>query len=216
MRSDMSNIWLERWNERYSSTEYAYGTDPNEFFKKELPGLPAGKILFAAEGEGRNAVFAAVNEWEVAAFDISEEGKKKAVKLAETRGVSIDYRIGELPALNFRENTFDAIALIYAHFPVEIRSEYHRILDTLLKQGGYILFEAFSKNHLPYRLENEKVGGPSDLSNLFSIEEIMADFAGYHFIRIEETVIELNEGLYHQGTGSVIRFLAQKIENHYA
>lgn len=212
----MSNAWLDRWNERYRSSEYAFGTAPNEFLKEELPGLPPGKILLAAEGEGRNAVFAAVNGWDVVAFDISEEGKKKALKLAETHRVSMDYRVGELPALGFGENTFDAIALIYAHFPAEIRSEYHRILDTLLKQGGFVLFEAFSKNHLPYRLKNEKVGGPADSDNLFSIEGVKADFPGYRFIRIEEAVIELSEGLYHRGTGSVIRFVAQKTKNYHA
>lgn len=206
----MSNTWLEKWDERYSSAEYAFGTEPNEFLKEELPRYSPGKILFAAEGEGRNAVFAAVNGWDVAAFDISEEGKKKALKLAGVHGVSMGYRVGELPELGFKENTLDAIALIYAHFPAAIRSEYHRILAGLLKEGGIILFEAFSKNHLPYRLKNEKVGGPVDSANLFSIEEIKADFPGFNFIRIEEAVIELNEGLYHQGTGSVIRFIARK------
>lgn len=206
----MSNTWLERWNDRYRSTEYAFGTEPNAFIKEELSGYLPAKILFAAEGEGRNAVFAAANGWDVAAFDISEEGKKKALKLAEVHLVSLDYRVGELPDLGFRENEFDAIALVYAHFPAAIRSEYHGILSKLLKEGGFIFFEAFSKNHLPYRLQNEKVGGPTDPDNLFSIEEIKADFPGYDFIKIEEVVIALNEDLYHQGTGSVIRFVARK------
>ena len=206
----MSNTWLNKWDERYSSAEYAFGTQPNEFLKEELPKLSPGKILFAAEGEGRNAVFAAISGWDVAAFDISGEGKKKASRLAETHGVSMDYRIGELPELGFKEGGFDAVALIYAHFPAAIRSGYHSILGTLLKPGGFILFEAFSKNHLPYRLQNEKVGGPTDLDNLFSIEEVKADFPGYDFIKMEEAVIELDEGLYHQGTGSVIRFVARK------
>jgi hypothetical protein len=57
---------------------------------------------------------------------------------------------------------------------------------------------------------NEKVGGPKDVKSLFSIEEIKSDFPNYEFIELVEKVIELNEGLYHNGTGSVIRFLGRK------
>lgn len=48
-----SNINMhEMWNERYRSTEYAYGTDPNAFFKasREKYNL-TGSILFPAEEE---------------------------------------------------------------------------------------------------------------------------------------------------------------------
>ena len=57
---------------------------------------------------------------------------------------------------------------------------------------------------------NEKVGGPKDVESLFSIEEIKSDFPNYEFIELAEKVIELNEGLYHNGIGSVIRFLGRK------
>jgi hypothetical protein len=54
------------------------------------------------------------------------------------------------------------------------------------------------------------VGGPKDLDMLFSIDEIKADFSNYEFLELEEKEIELNEGIYHNGTGSVIRFVARK------
>ncbi|MDA0985112.1 MAG: hypothetical protein O3C56_04825 [Bacteroidetes bacterium] len=47
------------WNERYASTEYVYGKEPNQYFKQILCSLSPGKILLPAEGEGRNAVYAA-------------------------------------------------------------------------------------------------------------------------------------------------------------
>ncbi|UBM59547.1 class I SAM-dependent methyltransferase [Marinilongibacter aquaticus] len=206
----MEDFWLKRWNTRYSKEEYAFGEEPNEFLKAELPKYPSAHILFAAEGEGRNAVFAAKQNWEVAAFDISEEGRKKALKLAEKHHVSLDYRVGQLPELDFQEASFDAVALIYAHFPAEIKSSYHKMLGSLLKEGGLVFFEAFSKKHLEYRLKNEKVGGPKDLASLFSIEEIQSDFEGFETILLKEEVIELNEGLYHQGLGSVIRYIGRK------
>ena len=207
---DMNDPWKERWNERYKQDEYAYGIQPNEYLKEQLEKLPAGNILFPAEGEGRNAVYAAKLGWTVSAFDISEEGQRKAIQLAATNQVSIDYQVGELQDLNYMPEQFDAIALIYAHFPANIKSSYHKILDQYLKHGGYIIFEAFSKKHLDYIARNENVGGPRDIDSLFSIDELKADFTNYDVIELEEKEIELHEGLFHNGVGSVIRFLGRK------
>lgn len=206
----MNDTWTERWNDRYSNEEFAYGEEPNNFFKEQIEQLNVGTILFPAEGEGRNAVYAAKLGWRVAAFDISEEGKNKALKLAEANNVKIDYKVGELETLNYQPEQFDAIALIYAHFPAEIKSYLHKTLETYLRKDGIIIFEAFSKKHLEYLAINDKVGGPKDIASLFSIEEIKADFPNYEIIQLEETEIELNEGLFHNGKGSVIRFVGKK------
>lgn len=206
----LNEIWTARWNERYSKDEFAYGEEPNQYLKEQLQKLPKGTILFPAEGEGRNAVFAAKLGWSAHAFDISEEGKKKAMHLAEKMQVSIDYQVGFLEELNFEPEQFDAIALIYAHFPAHIKSEYHQTLDRFLKKNGTIIFESFSKKHLAYVTANENVGGPKDIDSLFSIDEIKADFPNYTIIELEEKVIELSEGLFNNGIGSVIRFVGQK------
>jgi len=206
----MENAWYKSWNDRYSNNEYAYGKEPNNYLKEQLEKLNAGTILFPAEGEGRNAVFAAKRGWTVFAFDISVAGKNKALQLAANNNVTINYQTGELPDLNYSPEQFDAIALIYAHFPADIKSKYHKLLSTCLKKGGTIIFEAFSKKHLDYRLKNPNVGGPKDLDSLFSIEELKADFPNYEYIELTESEIELNEGLYHNGKGSVIRFVGRK------
>ncbi len=206
----MTDTWTKKWDERYSSNEFAFGEEPNEYLKEQIGKLPAGKILFPAEGEGRNAVYAAKLGWTVVAFDISTEGQKKARLLAEKNSVNIDYRVGLMETLGFKEGEFDAIALIYAHFPAAIKSQMHRQLDTCLRKGGIVIFEAFSKNHLAYRAKNERVGGPQDLDSLFSTDEIKADFGNYDIIELEEKIIELNEGPFHSGQGAVIRFVGRK------
>jgi 2-polyprenyl-3-methyl-5-hydroxy-6-metoxy-1,4-benzoquinol methylase len=206
----MNGAWVDRWNDRYSTDEFAYGEQPNNYLKEQLERLNAGTILFPAEGEGRNAVFAAKLGWTVSAFDISIEGKKKALLLAETNKVTVDYQVGELQALNYNTEQFDAIALIYAHFPAAIKSSYHKTLDRYLRKGGLVIFEAFSKKHLDYLSKNEKVGGPKEIDMLFSIDEIKSDFANYKIIELVEKEIELSEGLFHNGPGSVIRFVGKK------
>ncbi len=204
------NTWLNRWDERYDNEQFAYGTEPNIYLKQQLVTIDPGSILFPAEGEGRNAVFAATKGWKVSAFDISRNGQKKAMQLAEQNQVTIDYQVGELSVLNYHKDQFDAIALIYAHFPADIKSSMHQMLQQYLRKGGLVIFEAFSKKHLEYIAKNEKVGGPKDIESLFSVEEIKADFPDYDMIELTETEIELNEGLFHNGTGSVIRFVGRK------
>ena len=206
----MKESWIEQWNDRYSTDEFAYGEQPNNYLKEQLEKLPVGTILFPAEGEGRNAVFAAKLGWTVSAFDISVEGKKKAFRLAEKNKVTIDYQVGELQTLNYNTEQFDAIALIYAHFPADIKSLYHKTLDNYLRKNGFVIFEAFSKRHIDYMAKNEKVGGPKDIAMLFSMDELKSDFVNYEIIELEEKEIELSEGLFHNGKGSVIRFVGRK------
>jgi hypothetical protein len=124
--------------------------------------------------------------------------------------VKIDYQVGELQSIKYQPNEFDAIALIYAHFPANKKSNHHKKLTSYLRPGGVVIFEAFSKNHLKYVTENPKVGGPKDVASLFSIEEIESDFSNFEIIELSETVIELQEGLFHNGNGSVIRFVGRK------
>jgi hypothetical protein len=63
----MSDVWTNRWNERFSNAEFVYGELPNEYFREQIDKLPVGKILLPAEGEGRNGVYAARLGWQVSA-----------------------------------------------------------------------------------------------------------------------------------------------------
>lgn len=201
-----------QWDDRYSQEAYAYGETPNLFLKEQLDKLNPGVILFPAEGEGRNAVYAATKDWKVFAFDQSKEGRKKAMLLADKKGVHIDYLVDDYNNLPYATNQFDAIALIYAHFPSNLKSIIHKHLIPFLKPGGTVIFEAFSKSHLEYNSKNPQVGGPKDIDMLFNQKELETDFSSFDIQLMEECEIELNEGLYHNGRGSVMRFIGTK--NH--
>ncbi|PIY07867.1 MAG: SAM-dependent methyltransferase [Flexibacter sp. CG_4_10_14_3_um_filter_32_15] len=202
----------EMWNNRYAAKEYAYGTEPNVFFKEVIDKQQkTGKILFAAEGEGRNAIYAAKKGWKVTAFDSSEEGQKKALQLAEKENVSIDYQAGDFLKLPLINQKFDVAVLIYAHFHPSILSEYHKKNADLINPEGLLILEGFSKGHLEKRKENPNVGGPDKLEMLFSKELIQNDFQDFEIIQLEEVEIKLKEGLYHNGIGKVIRFIGKKI-----
>lgn len=193
------------WNEMYGDEEFRYGTEPNAFFKAQLDKLAPGSILLPAEGEGRNATYAAMQGWEVTAFDISEKGRDKAIQLAKQRDVPIDYEV--VGVLDFDSaKQFDAIGLSYAHFPADLREEAHSHLMKFLKPDGVVIFEAFAKAQL-----GKSSGGPQNIDMLFSTDEVASEFKGLDFKLFKEESIELSEGKYHKGEAQVIRFVGKKV-----
>lgn len=200
----------EFWNQRYALPEYAYGKEPNVFIQQQLDLLTPGKILFPAEGEGRNAIYAAVKGWEVTAFDISREAQKKALQLATQQHVSIEYLVGTLDELALESPRFDAIGLCFAHMPAEHRTAWHQGLVNLLKPGGVLILQGFSKSHAAYQQLNPKAGGPKELTMLFSKQELQLDFEFLQIDILQEEIRFLHEGAYHQGESALINLVAHK------
>lgn len=192
------------WNERYNQEAYIYGTNPNVFFSQQLSELKAGKILLPAEGEGRNAVYAATKGWKVNAFDYSESGREKALELASRQGVEIDYQIHEASEYVIKDS-FNVVALIYAHFFISERLQLFPKLEKSLQSAGTVIIEVFSKAQL-----GRSSGGPKDPELLYDITEIRESFPAIRFSLLEETVIPLDEGSYHQGEAVVIRAVGIK------
>ena len=200
----MKNYPAAFWNERFSNEKYIYGKEPNSFFKEQIDKLKPGSILMPAEGEGRNAVYAASQGWDVVAFDISEKGKEKASGLAKEKQVFVHYEISGV--LEFQSDVkFDTIGLCYAHFPANISKQAHHHLMEFLKPDGIVIFEAFAKAQL-----GNPSGGPKNEAMLFSVEEIKHEFPQLEFQFLKEVTIELSEGNFHKGKAEVIRFVGFK------
>ncbi len=195
------------WNKRYAEPEYAYGKEPNTYFKQVIDGLKPGKILLPGEGEGRNAVYAAIKGWEVTAIDQSEEGRSKALKLAAENNVDIEYIVSPFEEYIFSETKYGAIALIYIHLNPTLRESLHRTIIKSLKNQGTLIIEAFNKSQI-----NNVSGGPKNIEDLYSTEELENDFAGLNLqaINISEQQIHLAEGPYHTGIADIIRLIATK------
>jgi len=194
----------EMWNQRYAGEEYAYGTLPNQFFKEKLEGLHPGKLLLPAEGEGRNAVFAASLGWQVKAVDFSEQAKVKALKLAELNNVQLDYSVGDITTLDFGEGVFDAAALLYAHLPPGLRKMVHQRITRSIKPGGYLIIEAFNTK----QIKNDS-GGPKSVDMLYTIPLLNEDFKELDRLLLEEDTIWLDQGSFHQGEAAIIRLFGR-------
>lgn len=203
----MSDFASNFWDERYSSEEYVYGTEPNQFFKEQIDKISVpGKLLLPGEGEGRNAVHAAKMGWQVDAFDQSSAGKLKALRLAEANNLTINYSIVDLAKFTPQKKYYNCAAIIFVHFNSEERKSFHQKIVEYLKPGGILILESFSKNQL-----GKSSGGPQNLEMLYSIEEIKNDFKEMRMILLEEKNVLLNEGDKHGGDASVIRYVGEKL-----
>ncbi|MFY8004787.1 MAG: class I SAM-dependent methyltransferase [Chitinophagaceae bacterium] len=194
------------WNNRYSEEAFAYGIKPNYFLKRMLPFSNTNQtMLFPAEGEGRNAVFAATKGWKVTAFDISEVGKEKALRLAASKLVTIQYDIADYERFSYTSNSFDAVGLFFTHASPAIFAMLCRKVSEVLKPGGILFANLFSTNQL-----TKKTGGPKQADWLLTTQLMGGYFPDFHFQHLKETTINLQEGKYHNGLASVIEVIAQK------
>jgi SAM-dependent methyltransferase len=199
------------WDLRYAESDFAYGKEPNQYFREKLENILPGTMLLPADGEGRNAVYAARNGWQTTSFDISESGKEKALQLAASQNVSIRYEVADASEfLKKFEANYDLVACCYTHFPETNRVLLHSQLAQRVRSGGILIFECFAKGHELYNEKNPEVGGPKDRNMLFSEEELLVILDGFEILELDTTVTELSEGKYHRGRGLVVRAIAKK------
>lgn len=201
----MSKIEKFNWDERFSTEAYVYGTDPNVFLKDQLAKLSPGRLLMLGEGEGRNAVYAAKMGWRVDAVDFSDQARLKALKLAAIEKVNINYTLSNLNDYQPESNLYDAIGIIYVHLDKPGVEKIFAKAKDVLKKGGIIICEVFSKNQL-----GKSSGGPKVSDLLYNSDEIANMFKGLETISLEECSVFLAEGILHQGEAMVIRYVGKK------
>ena len=193
------------WDERYSSEEYIYGKDPNEFLANAVGKVPKGKVLCVAEGEGRNAVFLAEHGYDVVAVDSSAVGLEKARKLAEERGVSIETIVSDLAHFDIEPESLDGVISIFAHLPPQVRKELHKKIVNGLRPGGVLVLEAYRPDQLKY-----KTGGPPTAEFMMTLESLEEELKGLNFDYGVELDRDVVEGKFHTGKGAVVQIIGVK------
>jgi len=195
----------EFWDQRYDTEEFVYGKHPNVFFRRFIESHEAGSVLLPAEGEGRNAVYAALKGWKVSAFDFSRPARDKALALCKEYSVEVDYEISSIEDFQTPAR-YDVIALLFLHLPQHTRHQMHRKLIGFLKPGGYFIIEAFSKKQIHYN-----TGGPKNLDLLYQRQDLMEDIPDLELLHLKEQQREVDEGYYHQGKAEVLQLIARKL-----
>lgn len=198
--------WAAHWNERYAGADFLYGRRPNQYLVAQRYRLgPGQRVLVAADGEGRNGVWLAEQGYRVTSVDQSAVAQEKAATLARERGVAVDLVCADLGTWSPGVAAYDAVALIFAHFPSSDRAAIHGSLARALRPGGLLILEAFHT-----RQSGRHSGGPRDRDLLYEPDMLRRDFAMLEPLELLEGVALLDEGDRHQGEGFVVRLVARR------
>jgi SAM-dependent methyltransferase len=193
------------WDERYSQSEYVYGTEPNDFLVSATPYIPPGRVLCLAEGQGRNAVYLASQGYRVTGVDASAVGLAKAQQLALDRGVTIDTIVADLGDFTIQPDSWDAIVSIFCHLPPPIRAEIHRQVASGLRAGGAFVLEAYTPRQLEF-----KTGGPPTAELMMDAATLQQELQGLEFQHLAEIERDVYEGAYHHGRAAVVQAITFK------
>ena len=125
------------WDQRFAAPDYIFGRAPNEFLVSQA-GLfkPGMSVLDVAGGEGRNAVWLALQGCRVTAVDISPKGLEKARRLASEHGAEVRFELADVRDYDWPLEAFDVVPL--------------GVLTTVVcSHFGMLLGTRFWKNELP-------------------------------------------------------------------
>ncbi len=98
----------EKW---YEGDDYYWGLEPAGFCDELIALCPPGadkKVLDIGCGEGKDAVYMASKGYSVTAFDVTENGIRKTLRLAKDKNVPIHAYVDDINTFETHEQ-FDII-----------------------------------------------------------------------------------------------------------
>lgn len=142
--NDFDNIW------RTPSIESYYLVNRWKD-KKEFLDLGCGR--------GRHSILFGKNNFNVHAFDISEEAIKSTKEWAKREGLTFDYKIGDMLKLPYDDNSMDSILClnVISHTDTEGIKKVISELKRVLKVNGECYLTLVSKSTWGYKQDWPKV-----------------------------------------------------------
>jgi SAM-dependent methyltransferase len=173
-----------------------FNTKPNALLVSAAKGRKPGRALDVGMGQGRNAVFLAVEGWDVTGFDISDEGLKIAKRDAERVGVKINAVLQSREEFAFGAAQWDLIVVTYETIPLETPTYVKRLKDSL-RPGGLIVIESFASDSGSFNRRSVDID-PGQLRRAFD---------GFRILRFEDTVAKPD---WAKENARLVRFIAEK------
>ncbi|MGC9368306.1 MAG: SAM-dependent methyltransferase [Paracoccaceae bacterium] len=195
------------WNERYAGAEYHFGTEPAEFVRRHAHVLaPGASVLSVADGEGRNSVWLAQQGMRVTAMDGAPNAVDKGRRLAEARGVSVDFHVADIAAWDWDAAQYDAVLAVFIQFaPPAMRDRIFDGMVRALRPGGLLMLHGYAPRQVEYA-----TGGPGKREHMYTTELLRARFKGLEFLELSDYDAEIHEGRGHSGRSALIDCVARK------
>jgi len=165
------------WDTRYSEAQQ-WSDEPNAHAAQLLAGLPPGRALDLAAGEGRMALWLASSGWQVTALDFSAVGLARGRARAAERGLDVDWRVADATTVELESASYDLVLVLYLHLTrPELTAALSRAAAALAP-GGLLLALGHDRDNL-----DRGAGGPQDPALLWDVDVLREVAAG---LRIEQ------------------------------
>ena len=166
----------KHWDEKHAGGhgEEAHSPFLEEIFYKGSWSIPPGRALDIATGRGRNAFFLAERGFRVDAMDISQVALQEAGKVAEAKGLTINFIQADLEQAALPEMTYDLI--INCNF---LERSLIPKMKSALKLGGHIIFES-------YLVDQRVLGHPRNPAYLLGHNELLDLFRDFRILYYRE------------------------------
>lgn len=170
----------QHWEERYRDAQRKRGM-PSAFLASILAGLPGGRALDIAAGDGRNALWMASQGFAVTAIDITHGGLATLQRDARDAGLAIDLIQADLDAFPLPRDHFNLAADI-----LFLDRNLFPAIKRTLQPGGIAVVETFL-------IDQRQFGHPRNPAFLLERGELAAEFADFATITYEEGLFELGD-----------------------
>lgn len=161
------------WDRRYAGGELLWSGQANGFLEQEAQALDPGRAIDLACGQGRNAVWLAERGWRVTGVDFSAVGLEQAARLADERGVEVEWTRSDLLEYRPDPRAFDLVLIFYLQVPGEERSAIVRGAAEGVRDGGTLLVVGHDSANIEHGH-----GGPQNPAVLYSAEDLAGDLDG--------------------------------------
>ena len=158
-----------RWDERYAAADQVWSVEPNQFVASYCEGLPPGRAVDLAAGEGRNALWLASLGWDATAVDFSAVGLERAGESAKARNLEVELVPADLRSYVPEAGAFDLVLIAYLHLPAEDREVILRNAAAAVAPGGTFFLVGHDLTNIA-----DGHGGPQDPSVLSTPDEVAA------------------------------------------
>jgi SAM-dependent methyltransferase len=165
------------WDERYRSHEHLWSVTPNLFVADRLGGVPPGRGLDLAAGEGRNAIWLASLGWEMTAVDFSEV----AINKGKAQSDDVEFLIADVRTWE-TEQSFDLVLIAYLHLDSGDYETIVRRARDWLAPGGELFLIGHDVSNI-----TDGWGGPQYPELLWDVSEVLGWLDG--LVIVEAVVV---------------------------
>lgn len=160
----------EMWDERHAAREPIESPQADPELVRLASGLVPGRALDLAAGDGRNAIWLAMQGWTSTGIDFSGVALERARGSAERAGAMVDWVHADLLEWEPEPASADLVVIMFLHLPPAERRAVFAKAAAALAPGGTALIVGHDRLNV-----DRDVPGPKDPDYLYTPEDTVAD-----------------------------------------